>query len=249
MTGFSERSSSAKNARVTRTTPKTLVSNTRRTSSAVTSATGTRRPTMPALLMSTSSAPLSAATCSAAAFTLRSLVTSSCTKRPPSSRAASRPRSGSRAASHTSWPSSSSRRAASRPRPLFAPVMRIVLISRCPSPPRRLGRAEFGRQADLGYSRQRARDRTGRLRLLGIALELLLLEIAHLPLGLQVDAGQRGRAVDVAQLHARLGLQRLGRVSRRAEGAREGHREAASVRRCDQLLWIRASSLAEARVV
>jgi hypothetical protein len=84
-TGLSERSSSGRNARVMRTMPKTFVSKTRSRSDAVTSATGLWSPLMPALLMRTSSAPLSAATRSAASPTLRSSVTSSSTKRAPSS--------------------------------------------------------------------------------------------------------------------------------------------------------------------
>ena len=76
-TGLAERSSSGRNAWVTRTMPSTLVSRTRPTS--VGGRVGDRRcasPTMPALLTSTSRPP-SAATRSAAAATLASSVTSS----------------------------------------------------------------------------------------------------------------------------------------------------------------------------
>ena len=77
---------------------------------------------MPALLTRTSSEP----TVSTAAATEASSVTSSCTKRAPSSSAAARPRSSSRAPIHTSWPASIRRRAASKPRLRLAPVIKIV---------------------------------------------------------------------------------------------------------------------------
>src|SRR4051794_19656305 len=127
-TGASERSSSGKKAWSTRTGPRTLVSYTRRRSSAVVSATGRRPPVMPALLTSTSSDPCSAATAAAAAATESSSVTSSGTKRPPSASAAARPRSGSRAPIHTVWPAASRRRAVSRPSPLLAPVISVVVM-------------------------------------------------------------------------------------------------------------------------
>ena len=58
----------------------------------------------------------------------RSSVTSSWTKRPPSSSAAARPPAWSRAPIHTVCPPAMSWRAVSLPRPLFAPVINVVVI-------------------------------------------------------------------------------------------------------------------------
>src|SRR3954464_12286979 len=67
MTGFAERSRSGTKACVTRTTPATLVSITRRTSAAVTSGAGIMPPEIPALLMRTSRPPASATAAAAPA--------------------------------------------------------------------------------------------------------------------------------------------------------------------------------------
>src|SRR3954469_1086861 len=83
---------------------------------------------MPALLMRTSRPVPASRIVRTAAATLASSVTSSCTKRPPSASAASRPTVASRAPIQTSWPASSRRRAVSRPRPLLAPVIKVVVM-------------------------------------------------------------------------------------------------------------------------
>src|ERR1700680_2617940 len=152
-TGDLDRSSSGRNAWSMRTGPRTLTSETAWTWAAVTSPAAITPPDMPALLISTSNAPpVASATVLEAASTEASSVTSRTKGRAPSSSAVARPRSGSRAAAHTSWPSSIKRRVASRPNPLFAPVMRIVDIGTII--------AAEGQNPRLGdYRRSRARVR------------------------------------------------------------------------------------------
>jgi hypothetical protein len=79
-----------------------------------------------------------------------------------------------------------------------------------------------------------------------VALELVLVEARHLAGRLQIDASQGGRAVDVAQRHARRGRDAVGRVAGLTEDVRERHAEAGCVRRRDQLLGVRACALLEA---
>jgi hypothetical protein len=117
-------------ARVTRSSPMTFVSKMTFACSAV-KASVTPADPMPALLTSTSISPASASTCSTPASTEASSLTSSSTVLMPSLRrtsAASRflpctPR----IEAYTVWPAWCSVSAVSRPKPLLAPVIRIVL--------------------------------------------------------------------------------------------------------------------------
>src|SRR6476469_4920815 len=129
MSGSADRRSSGRNAFVVRTTPARFTSNTASASAPVREPGSPTGPWMPALLISTSTEPSCAATFAAAAVTDASSVTSTGTNRAPSAAAASAPRSASRAPTSTVWPSSTSRRAVSRPSPLFAPVMKVIVMS------------------------------------------------------------------------------------------------------------------------
>ncbi|KDR64256.1 hypothetical protein DC60_11035 [Streptomyces wadayamensis] len=122
------RSRSGRKACRTRTTPTTLVSSTVVTSAAVKAPAGLGRPLMPALLTRTSSPPCSS-TRAAAAATDASSVTSRTSGRAPSSRAARPAFSGVRAAAYTVCPAAVRRRAVSKPRPLLAPVIRVVVMA------------------------------------------------------------------------------------------------------------------------
>src|SRR5260370_22296736 len=108
---------------------------------------------------------------------------------------------------------------------------------------------ELGGQGHLGNPGQCAGYGTGRLGLVGVTLKLGLADVQRVSFGVQVYANQSGRTVDVAQLHTRVGAQRFGGVSGGAEDARQGHREAGSVRGGDQLLRIRPLPLPEPRLV
>ena len=127
ITGLSERSSSGRNACVTRTTPEHVGGeHARRRPRRVVSGTGDAPAEMPALLISTSSSPDRRVGARRRRSRRRSR--RAATKRAPSSSAAARPRSGSRAPIQTSWPCASRRRAASCPRPLLAPVMSVLVM-------------------------------------------------------------------------------------------------------------------------
>jgi len=104
---------------------------------------------------------------------------------------------------------------------------------------------KLGRQDDLGHPGQCARHRAHPLGLVRVRLELLLIDAGDASLRIQVYPRQRGGAVDVAQLDARVRAQRLRRVPRSAEDVRQGHREAAGVCCRDQLLRICSFPLAE----
>src|ERR1035437_5457156 len=130
-TGFSDCCSSGSAASVARTMPTAFVSKTSRTlgpSSASLMLAPLARLAMPALLTRTSSPVPESAIVAKAAATEASSVTSSWTNRAPSSSAAARPRASSRAPIHTVWRASTRSRAVSLPRPLFAPVMSVVVM-------------------------------------------------------------------------------------------------------------------------
>lgn len=138
MRGESARLSSGSIAFVTRTTPRTFVSRTVRTTSR-SSVTGSCappsvRPEMPALLTSTSSRPAVRSIASAAAATLSSEVTSRATPNASTPAVRSRATASSRLASSraptaTVKPSAPRPWAMARPIPLFAPVTSAVFVS------------------------------------------------------------------------------------------------------------------------
>src|SRR4051794_11737406 len=128
MTGSAERRSSGRKALVTRTGPTTLTSSTARNSAPDSSLGSPYGPCTPALLTSTSIRPSCRRTSAAAAATEASSVTSIRTNRAPSAVAAAVPAATSRAPSTTVWPAAIRRRAVSRPRPLFAPVMKVIVM-------------------------------------------------------------------------------------------------------------------------
>ena len=66
--------------------------------------------------------------------------------------------------------------------------------------------------------------------------------------GAQLDALDREAVVDLVEVDGRVGLDALHVVAGLAQLAGEGHREAAGVRRRDQLLGVRAVALLEARL-
>ena len=79
---------------------------------------------------------------------------------------------------------------------------------------------ELGRHDDLGDPGQRARHRAHPLGLLRMRLELALIDSRDASLRIQGDARQRGDAVDVSELDARVGAQRLRGVACGAEDVR-----------------------------
>jgi hypothetical protein len=95
-TGAGDFSSSGRKACITRTTPKTLVSNTSRMIGPVTSPTPVIGPAIAALLTSTSRPPAAATVSAAAAATEASSVMSRTSGTAPSFAAAARPRPASR---------------------------------------------------------------------------------------------------------------------------------------------------------
>src|SRR3954447_19489478 len=143
MTGSADRRSSGRNAVVVRTTPTTLTSKTPKASAAVRALGSPTGPLMPALLIRTSIEPSCSATFAAAAATEASSVTSMGTNRAPSAAAASAPSSALRAPTRTVWPSATRRRAVSRPSPLFAPVMKVIVMESTFVPSRRPGQGRL----------------------------------------------------------------------------------------------------------
>ncbi len=85
---------------------------------------------MPALLKATSTLPQVSYASSKSASTMAGSVTSVCTKRPPTWRAAALPARSSMSAQTTLAPSAASLRAAARPIPLPAPVITAVRPTR-----------------------------------------------------------------------------------------------------------------------
>src|SRR6201996_311617 len=79
-------------------------------------------------------------------------------------------------------------------------------------------------EVDLRHPGEGARDRAGFLRLLGGLEEGRLLDPRDLAGHVEVDLGDRRRAVDEAQGDGGLGLDRVGRVAGFGEGGAEGHR-------------------------
>src|SRR5579871_6486151 len=96
-----------------------------------------------------------------------------------------------------------------------------------------------GGQRDV-RSGQRARYGAGRLRLRREPFKRGLVDAADATDDVELDARDREARIELLEMHARAGLQILGRVARLAQLVRERHREAARVGSADQLFRVRA---------
>src|SRR6266571_8311117 len=90
-------------------------------------------------------------------------------------------------------------------------------------------------------------DRTALLRRLGLILEGLRVDLRDLGFGVEIDARDPERLADLLQVHLRARLDPLRRKAGPPETGGERHREAAGMRRADQLLGVRPRPALEAR--
>src|SRR5690606_27887381 len=105
---------------------------------------------------------------------------------------------------------------------------------------------QLGLELDRGAG-ERLRHRAVRLGRLGLLLERRLVDPRHFRLGLELDARNGEAAALLLDVHGRYGVDALRGVAGRGQPRRERHREAAGMRRADQLFGIGAVAAFEPR--